>query len=206
MGCECVYHLLNLIGDDIAAGEVSPIENGAEKTLGQEVLDQHLLNRGFGEIGVDRLTTFLMKSREGGGKLTVGPPFLFDQFCQAVPKCRHSVFELRDRRLPFDDMLGGGGQRRFRGFLSVALASVKSVSSTCVGYSAKGWRVLGFGKGCCRGDSLPQTCAALGWVGCRGYPLPPNSRATSWKLSINAPSTTIRSVLTPLAPLDQRGH
>ena len=51
--CERVYHVLNLVGDEIAAGEVGVIENGAEDALGQEVLDQHLLNRGFGEIRID---------------------------------------------------------------------------------------------------------------------------------------------------------
>ena len=48
--CERVYHLLNFVGDDIAAGEVGVIENGAEDTLGQEVLDKHFLDSGFGEI------------------------------------------------------------------------------------------------------------------------------------------------------------
>ena len=60
---------------------------------------------------------------------------------------------------------------------------------------------MGFGRGCCHGDSPPQTCAELGLVGCRGCPSPPNSRESDWKSSINAPSTTIRLFLPPLAPL-----
>ena len=51
--CERVHYLLNFIGDDIAAGEVRVIENGAEDALGQEVLNQHLLDGGFRKIGVN---------------------------------------------------------------------------------------------------------------------------------------------------------
>ena len=54
MGCECVYHLLNLIGDDVTAGKVRGLSKTVRKmTLGQEVLNQHLLNCRFGEVRIN---------------------------------------------------------------------------------------------------------------------------------------------------------
>ena len=56
-----------------------------------------------------------MEGGKGGGKLAIRPLFLFDQFCQAVPKRGHSVFELRYRLLPFGVLLRTVGKEGFKG-------------------------------------------------------------------------------------------
>ena len=50
--CERVYHIFDFVGDNIAAGEVGVVEHRAKDALGQQVLDEHLLDRGFREVGV----------------------------------------------------------------------------------------------------------------------------------------------------------
>ena len=52
-------------------------------------------------FGIDGLTAFLVEVGKSGGKLTVGLPFLCDDFCQAVPNFGYNVFELRDGFFPF---------------------------------------------------------------------------------------------------------
>ena len=105
----------DLAGNDVAAGEFGVAKDGSEDPLGQEVLDQHLLDSGFGEVGVDRLTAFLMEGGKGSGKLTVRAPFLFDQFCQAVPKRGHPIFELCNCFFPFGILLRAVGKEGFEG-------------------------------------------------------------------------------------------
>ena len=56
-----------------------------------------------------------MEGSKGSGKFPVRPPFLFDQFCQALPKRGHSVFELRDCLLPFGVFLRTVGTEGFEG-------------------------------------------------------------------------------------------
>ena len=104
---------LNFAGNDIAVDKVRVAKDGSENPFGQEVLNQHLLDSGFGEIGVDRLTTFLMEGSKGGGKFPVRPPFLFDQCCQTLSKRGHSVFEMRHRLLPLGVFLRTMGKEGF---------------------------------------------------------------------------------------------
>ena len=47
--------LLDFGGDDVAAGEVGVVEDLAEDALGEEVLDEHLLDGVVGEVGIDGL-------------------------------------------------------------------------------------------------------------------------------------------------------
>ena len=44
---------LDFTGDDIAAGKFGVAKDGSEDPLGQQVLNQHLLDCGFREVGVD---------------------------------------------------------------------------------------------------------------------------------------------------------
>ena len=98
--CEGVDHLLDFVGDDVAAGEVGVVEDGAEQALGQEMLNQHLLDRGLGQVGIDRLAAFFKELGEGGDKAAIGLPLILDQLRQAAPDVGHFVFELGDCLLP----------------------------------------------------------------------------------------------------------
>ena len=71
-----------------------------------------------------------MEGGKGGGKLAIRPLFLFDQFCQAVPKRGHSVFELRDRFLPFGIFLRAVGKEGFEGMYQ--LRRVGQVGIKCL--------------------------------------------------------------------------
>ena len=68
--------------------EFGVAKDGSENPLGQQVLNEHLLNSGFGEVGVDRLTAFLMECGKGSGKFPIRPPFLFDQFLPSRSQAR----------------------------------------------------------------------------------------------------------------------
>ena len=129
--CEGIDDGLNFAGDDVAVDEVGVAKDGSENPLGQEVLDEHLLNCGLGEVWIDRLTAFLVEVGKGDRKLTVGLPFLFNAFCQALSKFSHLVFELRDGLLPFGDFW----RTVFKEGLDVRLTSfagsVRSTSITC---------------------------------------------------------------------------
>ena len=83
--CERVDHVLDFVGDDVAAGEVGVVEDGAEQTLGQEVLNQHLLDGGLGQVWIDRLAAFVQELGEGGDKAVIGLPLILDQLRQAAP-------------------------------------------------------------------------------------------------------------------------
>ena len=99
--CECLDDSFDLAGNDIAVSEIGVAKDGSENPFGQQMLDQHLLNRRFGEVGVDRLTALRIKIFKRGGKVEVGSPFILDQGCQALSKRGHLVFELCNRLLPF---------------------------------------------------------------------------------------------------------
>ena len=71
-----------------------------------------------------------MEGSKGSGKFPVCTPFLFDQFCQAVPKCGYSVFELRDRLLPFGVFLRTVGTEGFKGMYQ--LRRVGQVGIKCL--------------------------------------------------------------------------
>src|SRR5687767_12971530 len=47
--------LLDLGGDVVALHELGHVENLAEDALGEDVLDEHFLDGGDGEIGIERL-------------------------------------------------------------------------------------------------------------------------------------------------------
>src|ERR1017187_10686770 len=50
---EGINDLLDFGGDNVAAGEVGVVEDGAEQALGEQVLDEHFLDGGISEIGID---------------------------------------------------------------------------------------------------------------------------------------------------------
>ena len=79
------------------------------------MLDQHLLNGGFGEVRVDRLTTLLIEIGKGGDKRPVCSPFRVNPFCQSLPKRGHPFPELCHRLLPFCVLLRPVGKEGFEG-------------------------------------------------------------------------------------------
>ena len=100
----------DLEGDDVAAGEGGPVEDGAKEALGEQVLDQHLLDGGLGEIGVDGLTALVEKAGESGGESPVGLPFLLDQIGQALTDVGDPVLEVGDGFFPGGVFLGAVGE------------------------------------------------------------------------------------------------
>ena len=100
VGRKRIDHVLDLEGDDVAAGEGWPVEHRAEQPLRQQVLDQHLLDRGLCQVRVDRLAAFVQKFGERGGEGVVAFPLLLDQLGQALADVRDPVLELGDGLLP----------------------------------------------------------------------------------------------------------
>ena len=93
---ERIEHSLNFAGDDVAVDEAGGVEDGSEQPHGQEVLDEHLLNGGLGEVGVDGLTAFLVEVDKCGRKLTststswggsVRSPSSSQLFCNRIAHC-----------------------------------------------------------------------------------------------------------------------
>ena len=85
---ERVNDLLDLVGDSVAPREIGVAEDGSENPLGQEVLNEHLLDSGFGEIGVDGLTAFFVEIRKGHREPAVGLSLPLDQRRQPAARCR----------------------------------------------------------------------------------------------------------------------
>src|SRR4051812_4557379 len=48
-----LHDLLDLGGDDVAADELRVVENLADQSLGEDVLDEHLIDGGLREIRVE---------------------------------------------------------------------------------------------------------------------------------------------------------
>ena len=116
MGGERVNDVFDLEGDHVAAGEGRPVEDGAKQPLGQQVLDQHLLDRGLGQVWVDRLAALVEKAGERGRENTVVLPFLLDQFGQPLADVGHPVLELGDGLLPGGVLLRAVGKEGVEGF------------------------------------------------------------------------------------------
>ena len=115
LGGERVDYAFNLACDDVAVGKVRVVEDGAEEALGEQVLDQHLLDGGFGEIGVDGLAAFVQKGGEGGGESLVGLALLLDQLGQALADVGDPVLELGDGLFPGGVFLGTVGEEGVEG-------------------------------------------------------------------------------------------
>ena len=76
-----VDHLFNFGGDDVAPGEFRVSEDSAEDALGEQVLDEHGLNRVIRKVGVDRLAAEQDEALKAGNKFLVGLAlFLNDDF------------------------------------------------------------------------------------------------------------------------------
>ena len=173
---ESVDDLLDLVSDSVAPCEVGVSEDFSENPLGQEVLNEHLLDSGFGEIGVDGLTAFLVEIRKGHREPAVGLSLPLDQRRQPAHDVGHFVLELRDGLFPFGDLCRTIKKEGLERLDKAPLIGQIRVENGRVILPQD--RPLGaFGTGCCLADSPPQTCVALRRRGRREYPLLPNSRA-----------------------------
>ena len=64
------------------------------------MLDKHLLDGLFGEVGVDGLAAFVQEVGEGGGEDTVAAPLPLDKLGEALADIGHLFFELGDGFFP----------------------------------------------------------------------------------------------------------
>ena len=91
VGGEGVDDGFDFAGDDVSVDEVRVVKDGSEQSHGQEVLDEHLFNCGFGEVRVDCLTAFLIEIGKGNRKLWVRLPCFFAMiFAKPCPNFWHN--------------------------------------------------------------------------------------------------------------------
>ena len=106
-----VDDLLDLGGDDVAAGEVGVVENLAEEALGQEVLHQHLVDGLAADVGVERLSAEREEVVEGGLEFRVRLVGVDDPLDQPLGQVRHVLLESSTALLEVLDVGLGVGVR-----------------------------------------------------------------------------------------------
>ena len=79
-GGEGLDDLLDLLGDDVALHEIGDVEDVAKDALGQEMLDEHLLDGVVGEVGVQRAAAEGAEVLKGGDEFRVGVALGVDEF------------------------------------------------------------------------------------------------------------------------------
>ena len=92
--------LLDLGGDVVALHELAVVENLAEDPLGEQVLDEHLLNGVFAEVRVERLTAKGDESIERRDELFVLLPLRADDVAHLTPDLGKAILELGDGFFP----------------------------------------------------------------------------------------------------------
>ena len=112
-GIERGDDLFNLQRDDVALHEIAHVENFAEDALGEDVLDDHLLDGLDGDVGIERAAAEGTEIFKRGDEFLVGLAFLFDEGFQACANLRDFVFEFLDGLFPFRD--GGRGEFQKQG-------------------------------------------------------------------------------------------
>ena len=85
---------LDLDGDDVAPHEVADVENLAEDALGEEMLDDHFLDCGFGKVWVQRVAAEGEEGREGGLELRAFLALAADDFREAVADLGDALLEI----------------------------------------------------------------------------------------------------------------
>ena len=104
---EHIDDLLNFASDDVSAGEVGVIKNGAEDAFRHEMLREHAFHLCLGEVRVDCVSALLMEVRErlaeGGGILTFG----LDERFQFRAECGDGILKGIDSGIPFGEILLG---------------------------------------------------------------------------------------------------
>ena len=98
-------------GDDVAAGEVGIVEDRAEDALGQQVLDEHLLDGFVGEVGVDGLAAEGVEGIEALDEGGIGASLLLDILLDRLGELRDVVLEVGDGFVPLLDVRARGRRR-----------------------------------------------------------------------------------------------
>ena len=76
---ERLDNLFDLAGNDVARDKVVVVENGAEDTLGEDMLDEHFFDRLGGDVGVDGFLHHTGEIVKGADKFGVGLALVLDQ-------------------------------------------------------------------------------------------------------------------------------
>src|SRR5271167_355076 len=76
--CECLDYLLDLSSDDIAIYEVGVVENGTEKALSEEVLNEHFVDDFCADLRVKRCAAEFGKRIESRNELLIELMFPFN--------------------------------------------------------------------------------------------------------------------------------
>ena len=100
---ERVDNLLYLACDDVPLCEVRIVKDGAEGAFCQEMLEEHLFDSGFGEVGVNRGLAELMELGEGGSEARTLAVTRLDEFLRLAPQCWHGITKFGNSGAP----LGG---------------------------------------------------------------------------------------------------
>jgi hypothetical protein len=100
--CDRLNDLFNLGGDDVALKEFIIVEDLAKDALGEEVLDEHLLDGEVGEVGVDRLAAEVGEGLELFTEVGVLLVLGFEDFSDASGEVRDLLGELEDGFFPID--------------------------------------------------------------------------------------------------------
>ena len=89
------------MGDDIAIHKIGVIKHLTKNALGEDMLDDHLLHGGVGEVGVEGLAAEPGEVVKGLNEARVGKILPADQFQEGGGVLRQSIFELGHGLLPF---------------------------------------------------------------------------------------------------------
>ena len=105
-------HLLDFDGNHVPLGKLGVVKNLADQPLGQQVLNQHLVNRSRTEVGIQRCATQVVEAIEGVLKLAVIGMSLRDFGGQRQGELRHAFLKLSDGLLKTLDIGLGVGIKR----------------------------------------------------------------------------------------------
>ena len=100
MRSKRVDYLFNFSRDHVAPGEVRIIKDSAKDALSQKMLDEHLFDRFFRKVGINRLPAQCEEIIEGGTKPRVGLflalDYVFDSVYHQVREGSHAYDLNRD--------------------------------------------------------------------------------------------------------------
>src|ERR1019366_1821521 len=109
-GIEGGDDLLNLLRNDVAGDEIGDGKDLAENALGKNVLDDHLLDGGHGDVGIQRTPAKGAKVLKRGDELLVGLALGLDELAQLRAEFGDAVLEFFHGLFPF----GNGGRGKLK--------------------------------------------------------------------------------------------
>ena len=115
--------------DDVPLREIGVIENSAKRAFYQQMLHQHLLHGGGGEVWVNRVAAVLVKSGEHFVKVRVLLQFGLDEVRRPLSECAHLRFEVGYCHLPFGDVVGTVSTKRLKDF-----GELRLIPQVCLHY------------------------------------------------------------------------